>query len=310
MSFVGGGTDYFTNFETNGKVIVSSINKYLYVLLNKKHDQNLRVSYSETENVSNINYLKHELIRETLRFFKLNKAIEVVTSADIPSSGSGLGSSSALTVGLANAIGKFNGKNFSKLELAKIACKIEVEKCMKPIGMQDQFSTAFGGFNKIEFKKNRVVVKKLNLSKNRLNNFKSNIMMFYTGINRRADKILLKNKKNKKQFKNFYKLIDLVENFERELISGDLVNLGKILDENWTLKKDLSNKVSNLKINEIYDTAINAGATGGKLLGAGGGGYFLFYVKKKYQKKVKKNLSKLKQISFDFEDLGSRSFII
>ena len=103
MSFVG-GTDYFTNFETNGKVIVSSINKYLYVLLNKKHDQNLRVSYSETENVSNINYLKHELIRETLRYFKLNKAIEVVTSADIPSSGSGLGSSSALTVGLANAI--------------------------------------------------------------------------------------------------------------------------------------------------------------------------------------------------------------
>ena len=181
---------------------------------------------------------------------------------------------------------------------------------MKPIGMQDQFSTAFGGFNKIEFKKNRVVVKKLNLSKNRLNNFKSNIMMFYTGINRRADKILLKIKKNKKQFKHFYKLIDLVENFERELISGDLVNLGKILDENWTLKKDLSNKVSNLKINEIYDTAINAGATGGKLLGAGGGGYFLFYVKKKYQKKVKKNLSKLKQISFDFEDLGSRSFII
>ena len=294
MSFVGGGTDYFTNFEADGKVIVSSINKYLYVLLNKKHDQNLRVSYSETENVSNINLLRHELIRETLKHFKLNKGIEVVTSADIPSSGSGLGSSSALTVGLANAVGKFKSKNFSKLELAKIACKIEVEKCNKPIGMQDQYSTAFGGFNKIEFKKKGVIVKKLRLSKNRLKYFKNNIMMFYTGINRRADKILLKIRRNKKQFKHFYKLI----------------NLGKILDENWAIKKDLSNKVSNLKINEIYDTAIKAGATGGKLLGAGGGGYFLFFVEKNNQRKVKKSLEKLEQINFDFEDFGSRSFII
>ena len=310
MSFVGGGTDYFTNFETNGKVIVSTINKYLYVLLNKKHDQNLRVSYSETENVSNINLLRHELIRETLKYFKLNNGIEVVTSADIPSSGSGLGSSSALTVGLANAVGKFKRKNFSKLELAKIACKIEVEKCKKPIGMQDQYSTAFGGFNKIEFNKKGVIVKKLKLSKNRLKYFKNNIMMFYTGINRRADKILLKIRRNKKQFKHFYKLINLVDNFEKELVSGNLNNLGKILDENWAIKKDLSNKVSNLMINEIYETAIKAGATGGKLLGAGGGGYFLFFVKKNNQRRVKKSLAKLEQINFDFEEFGSRSFVI
>ncbi|MDA9723979.1 hypothetical protein N9U39_01600 [Candidatus Pelagibacter sp.] len=310
MSFVGGGTDYFTDFGKNGKVIVSTINKYLYVLLNQKHDDKLRVSYSETENVSDVKFIKHELIRETLKFFEIKKGIEVVTSADIPSSGSGLGSSSALTVGLVNAIGKFNGKNFTKSHLANIACKIEVEKCNKPIGMQDQFSTAFGGFNKITFKKRGVEVTKINLSQTKLKNLNNNIMMFYTGVNRRADKILLKIKKNKNQFKHFYKLINLVDSFEKELIDGNFINIGKILDENWSLKKDLSNKVSNLKINEIYDTALNAGALGGKLLGAGGGGYFLFLVEKKNQKKVIKSLRKLKQINFKFEFNGSQSFLI
>ena len=288
MSFVGGGTDYFTNFDTNGRVIVSSINKYLYVLLNKKHDQNIRASYSETENVSDINLLNHELIRETLKFFKLNKGIEVVTSADIPSSGSGLGSSSALTVGLANAISKYKGKNLTKKELAYIACKIEVEKCNKPIGMQDQFSTAFGGFNKIEFKKSGIIVKKLKIPQKKLKYFRDNIMLFYTGVNRKADKILLKIKNNKNQFKHFYKLVNLVDSFEKELVDGNITNIGRILDENWSLKKDLSNKVSNLKINEIYDVAIDSGALGGKLLGAGGGGYFLFLVPQKKQKKLEK----------------------
>lgn len=310
MSFVGGGTDYFTNFDTNGRVIVSSINKYLYVLLNRKHDQNIRVSYSETENVSDIKLLNHELIRETLKFFKLNKGIEVVTSADIPSSGSGLGSSSALTVGLANAISKYKGKNLSKKKLAHIACKIEVEKCNKPIGMQDQFSTAFGGFNKIEFKKSGIIVKKLKIPKKKLKYFRDNIMLFYTGVNRRADKILLKIKNNKNQFKHFYKLVNLVDSFEKELVDGNITNIGKILDENWSLKKDLSTKVSNLKINEIYDVAIDSGALGGKLLGAGGGGYFLFLVPQRKQKKVRKSLQKLEQIDFNFDTNGSQSFVV
>jgi len=310
ISFVGGGTDYFTNFDVNGKVIVSSINKYLYVLLNKKHDQNIRVSYSETENVSDINLLNHELIRETLKYMKLQKGIEVVTSADIPSSGSGLGSSSALTVGLVNAIAKFKGKSLTKKELANTACNIEVEKCNKPIGMQDQFSTAFGGFNKIEFKKSGITVKKLNISKRKLKYFRDNIMLFYTGINRRSDKILLQIKNNKDQFKHFYKLVNLVDEFEKELVDGNINNMGKILDENWSLKKNLSNKVSNLKINEIYDEAINAGAVGGKLLGAGGGGYFVFLVPQEKQKKVRKNLQKLEQVNFNFDTNGSQSFVV
>ena len=221
-----------------------------------------------------------------------------------------MGSSSALTVGLANAISKYKGKNLTKKELAYIACKIEVEKCNKPIGMQDQFSTAFGGFNKIEFKKSGIIVKKLKIPQKKLKYFRDNIMLFYTGVNRKADKILLKIKNNKNQFKHFYKLVNLVDSFEKELVDGNITNIGRILDENWSLKKDLSNKVSNLKINEIYDVAIDSGALGGKLLGAGGGGYFLFLVPQKKQKKVRKSLQKLEQIDFDFDSNGSQSFVV
>jgi len=308
ISFVGGGTDYFTDFETHGRVIVTTINKYLYVLLNKKYDQNIRVSYSETENVKNISSIKHVLIKETLKNFKINNGVEVVTSADIPSSGSGLGSSSALTVGLTNAINKFKNLKLNKKNLAKISCKIEVEKCLKPIGMQDQYSTAFGGFNKIEFKKKDIIVKKIILPKKRLNLFKKNLLLFYTGINRKADKILLKIKKNNKQFKHFYKLVDLVDNFEHELIHGNLMNIGEILHENWMLKKDLSSKVSTININEIYKNAINAGAKGGKLLGAGGGGYLLFFANQNKHSKIIKSLTKLNLIDFDFENNGSQAF--
>jgi len=310
VSFVGGGTDYFTNFGTPGRVIATSINKYLYILLNKKHDDEIRISYSETENIKNIKNIKHELIRETLKYFKINKGIEVVTSADIPSSGSGLGSSSALTVGLVNAINKYNKLNYNKSELAKIACKIEVDKCKKPIGMQDQYSTCYGGFNKIIFKNNKILVKRIDLNDSRMNNFQNKLMMFYTGVNRKADKILLKIKQKKNQFKHFHRLVKLVDNFEYELKSGNLRNLGEILHENWMLKKDLSTKVSSLKINEIYNNAIKSGAIGGKILGAGGGGYFLFYVDEKKQNKVKKALSKLKYIKFNFENNGSKTHLL
>ena len=310
VSFVGGGTDYFTNFETHGRVIATTINKYLYVLLNKKHNDEIRISYSETENVKKVFHIKHEIIRETLKYFRINKGIEIVTSADIPSSGSDLGSSSALTVGLINAVNKYKNLNLSKSKLSKFACEIEVNKCNKPIGMQDQYSTCYGGFNKIIFKNNKIFVNKINIPDIRLNNFQKKLMMFYTGVNRKADKILLKIKKNKNQFKHFHKLVKLVDEFEHELISGNLINIGGILHENWMLKKDLSTKVSSLKINEIYNNAISAGAVGGKILGAGGGGYFLFYVPEKKQRNVKKALSKLKEIKIDFENKGSQSYLL
>jgi D-glycero-alpha-D-manno-heptose-7-phosphate kinase len=309
ISFAGGGSDYFNDLsQVNGRVIVSTIDKYLYVSINKKHNDHIRVSYSQTENVHNSHQVKHEIIRESLKFYNIKNSLEVVTIADIPSSGSGLASSSALTVGLVNALRSHKGLKSTKNILAKDACIIEREKCKKPIGMQDQYSTAYGGFNRIEFFNNTVKVTKINLTKKRLSNFKKNLLLFYTGVSRKADKILGLIKKSGKQFENYEKLSRLAEYFEYELIKGDLMNCGEILHENWILKKNLNKTVSSLDLDSIYKKAIECGAKGGKILGAGGGGYFLFFVEPKYQKNLVKNLKPLQLINFDFSDHGSQLF--
>ena len=313
ISFAGGGSDYFNNkSNTPGRVISTTINKYIYILLNNKHDGKIRISYSLTENVNNTNDIDHLIIKNSLKYFNIYRGVEIITSADVPSSGSGLGSSSALTVGLSNAINKFlTNKKIGKKLLSKHACEIEIKKCKKPIGMQDQISTAYGGLNTIIFKKNKsVTVKKIKISKLRKKKFENNLMLFYSGINRSADHILESIKKSGKKFINFEKLSNLAKNFEYELTSGSLDNLGHIMHENWMIKKDLDIKVSPMNIDQIYEDALNAGAIGGKLLGAGGGGYFLFFVKYENQKKVKKRLSRLECINFGFSDTGSKLFKI
>lgn len=309
ISFAGGGSDYFNSLsEVNGRVIVSTIDKYLYVSINKKYNDHIRVSYSQTENVHNSHQVKHEIIRESLKFYNIKNSLEVVTIADVPSSGSGLASSSALTVGLANALRFYKGQKSTKNILAKDACSIEREKCKKPIGMQDQYSTAYGGFNRIEFFNNTVKVTKINLTKNRIADFRNNLLLFHTGIARKADKILGLIKKSGKQFQNYEKLSYLAKHFEVELIRGDLLNCAEILHESWMLKKILNQNVSSLNLDNIYETAINAGALGGKILGAGGGGYFLFFVQPKFQKNLIKKLKKLQVINFNFSNFGSQLF--
>lgn len=310
ISFVGGGSDHFNNSSNvSGRVICTTINKYMYVSVNKKYNNKVRLSYSLTENVDNVNQLDHQIIKKTLEFFNIKNGIEVVTIADIPSSGSGLGSSSALTVGLTKALNKIQNKDINKKKLSEVASKIEIVKCNKPIGMQDHYAAAYGGFNTILFKKDKTVtVKKINISNSRLNKFKKHLLMFYSGINRKADKILGKIKKEKKENKNYEQLSNLAKNFEYELVNGDLINLGHILHENWMLKKNLHKTVSNLSLNRIYNDAISAGAVGGKLLGAGGGGYFLFFVEPDKQNKVKKKLSKFQCIDLDFSNEGSSVF--
>ena len=307
ISFVGGGSDHFNNKSiVPGKVICTTINKYMYININKKYDNKVRLSYSITENKNNVKELDHLLIKKSLEHFKIKSGIEITTLADIPSSGSGLGSSSALCVGLAKALNRFKGKEISKIELSKTAALIEIEKCKKPIGLQDHYAAAYGGFNSITFNQNKTVnVKKINISEKRLKTFKKHLIMFYSGINRKADKILGKIKKEKNENTHYEKLSILAKNFEYELTKGNLLNLGHILNENWMLKKNLHKSVSNINLDNIYDRAISAGAMGGKLLGAGGGGYFLFFVKPEKQKDVKKKLSKFQCIDFDFSNEGS-----
>ena len=311
ISFVGGGTDYFYNkSKLKGRVVATTINKYMYVCLNKKYNDECRVSYSKTENVKEVKNIQHDLIREGLKLYNIKKGIELTTVADIPSSGSGLASSSALSVGLCNLLSKFkNIKTNSKI-IAQQACKLEIEKCKKPIGMQDQYSTSFGGLNKIEFFKNKVSVNKIQLSNDSISNFNNHLLLFYTGINRKADKILGNIKKSGNQFKNFDKLSKLSLNFERELILKNFENCGKILHEGWLLKKGLNQSVSSFDMDQMYDDALEAGAVGGKILGAGGGGYFLFLAKPKYKKKIIKRLKKLQYIDFKFSNEGSKVFKI
>ena len=310
ISFAGGGSDYFNpHSDLPGKVIVSTINKYMYVCLNKKYNSEIRAAYSFTENVKNVHKLNHDIIREALKLHKVIKGVEIATLADIPSSGSGLASSSALSVGLSHVIREFKNLKISKNLLASDACKIEIEKCKKPIGMQDQYSTAFGGLNKIEFFKNKEIkVSKINIKIDKMNLFKKNLMLFYTGINRRADKILYKIKKKGTQFVNHDLLHNLATNFEKELKNGDIKNLGKILHEGWLLKRGLDNSVSSLSLDQIYNTALDAGALGGKILGAGGGGYFLFIANPRDHKNIKNRLKKLKFINFELSKDGSKVF--
>ena len=310
ISFAGGGSDYFNSrSDLPGKVIVSTINKYMYVCLNKKYNSEIRAAYSFTENVKNTHKLNHDIIREALKLHKIINGVEISTLADIPSSGSGLASSSALAVGLSHVIREFQSLKISKTLIASDACKIEIEKCKKPIGMQDQYSTAFGGLNKIEFfKNNKIKVSKINIKLDKISLFKKSLMLFYTGINRKADKILHKIKKKGTQFVNHDKLYHLATNFENELKNGDMKNLGRILHEGWLLKRGLDKSVSSLSLDQIYNTAINAGALGGKILGAGGGGYFLFIADPKDHKNIKNKLKKLKHINFELTEGGSKVF--
>jgi len=311
ISFVGGGSDYFNNLsKLKGRVIVTTINKHMYVALNQRYNNSFRISYSQTENVKNINLIKHQIIRESLKYFKVKKGVEIVTIADVPTSGSGLASSSALTVGLSNVLRNYKNLKTSKKNLSENACEIEITKCKKPIGMQDQYSTAYGGLNRIEFFKNKVKVKKINLKKSNLENFSNNLHLFYTGINRKAEKILSKIQKSGNKFKNFEKLSNLSLIFEKELITGNIDNCGKILHEGWILKKSLNQIVSSINLDNIYSAAIDAGAIGGKILGAGGGGYFLFYAKPNVKKKLIRSLNKLHYINFSFTSKGSEIFRI
>jgi D-glycero-alpha-D-manno-heptose-7-phosphate kinase len=299
ISFVGGGSDNLLKHNFIGQVVSTTINKFIYVSINKKFDDQMRFSYSKTENVKEAKNLKHEMLRETLKYFKIKNGYEVNSVGDIPSAGSGLGSSSSFLIGLINCINKLKNLNLSKRKIAEIACHIEIKILKKPVGMQDQYIAAFGGFKHLKFFRNKVLIKKINISKTRLKLFEENLFMYYSNQTRKSKNILnqVKKKKNTSIIK---KIAELANDFINELKFGDIDNIGKILDKNWELKKKLSDKSSSHTLNKIYDYAINVGASGGKLLGAGGGGFFLFYVPKYNQKNFKKKMSKYKRILFKF----------
>lgn len=311
ISFVGGGSDLEAFYSKHpGAVLSTSINQYMYISSHRFfEEQKTRVKYSITETVDDPSEITHPILRTVLEEFGVN-GIEISSIADIPG-GTGMGSSSSFTVGLLHNLYRASGIPADKERLAKEACRIEIDVLKEPIGKQDQYAAAYGGLNIFRFQSNGdVVVEPIEVEQEVIAQFQSNLLMFYLGeqSQRKASDILSEQKKNTSsadKTEALIKMVSLVDDLKSSLISGQVNDIGKILHENWTLKQQLASSITNPLINECYETAIQHGALGGKLLGAGGGGFMLFYCPKNHQEKLKKSLSKLKLFEFEFENEGS-----
>jgi len=311
MSFVGGGTDFEDFYRRYpGRVLSTTINKYFYVGLNSRFDGRIKVSYSKVETVDNRGQIQHPLIKGVLEEVGIVKGIDIVSLCDIPAykTGLGLGSSSSFTVGLLNGLYAFIGKHVSPAVLAEQACQIEINKANSPIGKQDQYAVAFGGLNMITFNcDGKIEVEPIYLAPEMRENFQKHLLLFFTGKERSANLILSKQKRNiRGKFESLKKMSDIVPVFKTALERGNFYRMGELLNQDWSIKRELAPGVSNSKINEIYKLALDAGAWGGKILGAGGGGFLLIMAPLNKQIKIKKALNKYQLISFRFSEAGSK----
>jgi len=309
VSFFGGGTD-FSDFylSEGGCVLTSAIDKYIFVTIKKRFDQLVRVGYTRTEMVESVSELQHELIREALLMTGIERGIEVTTMGDIPSAGSGLGSSSTVTVGSLHAMYTLQGRLVEAEMLARQACEIEIKKLGKPIGIQDQYIVAYGGLRFIEFlTTGEVISHKVELAPATRRKLNLNLLLFFTGTTRQADVILTEQKNNiTNRLTVLRQLKDMAHIARDQLISGNVDCIGELLHEGWQLKKQLASQVSNPAIDELYDAARKAGALGGKITGAGGGGFLLLYCPYEHQEAVRDALSCLQELPFKIEEDGSK----
>ena len=310
ISFAGGGSDLKNYYEKfGGSVLSVSINKYIYLSMHPYFDENAYLlKYSKTEAVNFLDEIQHPIVRTVFKKYGI-KGVDFNSSADIPA-GSGLASSSAFTVGLINLCNAYTDKYMNRADIAELACKVEIEDLKEPIGKQDQYACACGGLNFIEFYKDGVVdVEKLYLQSDAYHVLEKNLLMFYTGKTRSAGSILAEQKKNttndEAKIKNLHKMVELSRVLKDELLKGNTNAMGEILHTGWMYKKELANGISNPDIDYYYDLAIQNGARGGKLLGAGGGGFLLFYVEEQHRSRVRKALNMLKEIDFKFDNKGT-----
>lgn len=309
ISFVGGGTDINSFYkQSDGKVINCAINKFIYVIIKERYDKLIYLNSMVKEIVDCVDDIKHELVRESLKKSGIKEGVEITILSDIPSKGSGLGSSSSLTVGLLNAFFTYQGNNLDAETLAKFACEIEIDILKKPIGKQDQYIAAYGGIRKFVFKKNEDVNNiRFNLSESVIKNLNDNLFLHFTNITRSADKILKSQKENKKT--NFLKLKRLAKQadiFENHLENEKFDVIGDLLRENWEIKKELAVGINNPEIDKMTKLADDSGVIGYKIAGAGGGGFLLSYVRKENQEKFSSSLKNYKELIFQIENKGSR----
>ncbi|HBR14335.1 MAG TPA: kinase [Candidatus Omnitrophica bacterium] len=312
ISFFGGGTDYPVWYEANeGAVLSTTIDKYCYLTcryLPPFFEYKHRIVYSKVELAKDNNTIVHPAVRACLDYMKIQKGIELHHDGDLPAR-TGLGSSSSFTVGLLHSLYALKGSMITKSQLAKESIHIERDILKEHVGSQDQIAAAFGGFNKISFKKDGgFFVEPIIISKERLLDLEKHIMLYFTGFSRIASEIALQQIKNTPhkthELRQMYQMVDAALN----ILSGnhDLKDFGKLLEESWQLKRSLTTKISSVDIDQIYEAALQAGATGGKLLGAGGGGFIIFFVKPEFQEKVRQKFKNMLEVKFQFENSGSQ----
>ena len=309
IGLVGGGTDLPTYYrEHGGRVLNAAIDKYVYVIVKQRFDDDIYVNYSKKEIVSRVEDLQHELVREAMHMAGIRGGVEITTLADIPSAGSGLGSSSSVTVGLLHALFAYQGKQVSAEELAERACVIEIDRCRKPIGKQDQYAAAFGGICDIHFGPgDRVAVDEVRLPPPLRRRLQGELLLFFTGITRSANTILGEQTANVgDRIPQLNKLRDLAGDAAGGLRRGELGALGTALSESWQAKRELAAGVSNRQIDEAVEAALEAGASGAKVTGAGGGGFLLVTCPVEHQRAVRDRLAHMKELPIKLEPLGSR----
>ena len=320
ITFAGGGSDMASYYMKHPAACISAtINKYVYVLVKKRFDDKVYLKYSDNElvDVKHIDDIQHDFIRETLKFMNVGYGVEIINWADIPTKGTGLGSSSSFLVGLLLALHTLEGRTISKEGLANQACYIEIDKCSKPIGIQDQYAAAFGGFNKMEFGNNMARGDYRNVSgfgfcDQEIREVSEHLHLFYTGVTRESKDILATQKENlvsdDEVVNNMHHNVELANKLAEYLVMKDVDAIPITLRQNWELKKKFASTISNPELDRIYDVATTiGGAEAGKILGAGGGGFFLFWAEDK--KKLKEALADYQELPFIIDKYGSRIVI-
>lgn len=316
ISFVGGGSDIPSFYlHKTGAVISTAINKYVYIMVEKQFDGRIIVQYSQTETVKRVSEIRNNLVREAMKLTGVDGGIHITSISDVPSEGTGMGSSSSYIVGLLNALYAYQGKHAHAEQLAQEACQIEIDILKKPIGKQDQYIAAYGGFQCIQFNADGTVyvdpIICLPATKRKL---EERLLLFYTKTTRSADPILAKQTKNLEKIINkrntMSSMVELVRQMRQSLNNNTLSTFGRLLDQNWKLKKTMASGVTTEQIDDWYKKAKRRGAGGGKILGAGGGGFLLLYADPKNHKHIKRALNELIPLDFRFEQQGSRIIFI
>lgn len=312
MSFVGGGSDLPQFYrEHGGAVLSTAIDKYIFVTANRKFDSGVRLAYSVTEEVPSADLVQHPLARAIMQFLGLPGGIEITTVADIPSKGTGLGSSSSFAVGLLNVLQAFQERFASARTLAEQASHIEIDCLKEPIGKQDQYAAAFGGFSLYEFNHDdSVTVSPVIMAREKKAQLAQRLMMFYTGVTRSASGVLSHQAQaistDQDKIRSMKRMVDLAYVLRDAMQAGQIDDFGALLHENWELKKTMAQGISNSAIDAAYAAARAAGALGGKILGAGAGGFFIFYAPEERHEAIERVLQPMRRIPFQFADVGSR----